>query len=299
LGQVNPGLTQTLTANLGPFVGNLDGVHMPGINADAIPGFTDTKDMANMFEVLDIDPASAEALNRVVAHTEQHFAYEFGVTGDSELGRHAGQLTQAMTSANHSALEALKTNHDWDAVRAYNDRSAHWDTTKSILATVAGDLAKFVPGGGIAMQLADLTSPYVKTDVLGIPGDPGAMQPAEWQKALEATDANFNHLIDGRVRDFNMAQGYIDGHPAAMSQFQNVETLGGSVNFVDPNGRLDWEVVNQHREEFNRILDSGSLVYLNNWDDGNHGYESGLHDTNIDPQALPDPGISSQNAPRK
>ena len=56
------------------------------------------------------------------------------------------------------------------------------------------------------------------------------MQPAEWQKALEATDANFNHLIDGRVRDFNMAQGYIDGHPAAMSQFQKVETPGGSVS---------------------------------------------------------------------
>jgi len=129
-----------------------------------------------------------------------------------------------------------------------------------------------------------------------IPGDPGAMQPAEWQKALEATDANFNHLIDGRVRDFNMAQGYIDGHPAAMSQFQKVETPGGSVSFVDPNGRLDWEVVNQHRDEFNRILDSGSLEYLNNWDDGNHGYESGLYDTSIDPQALPDPGDSSQNA---
>jgi hypothetical protein len=46
-------------------------------------------------------------------------------------------------------------------------------------------------------------------------------------------------------------------------------------------------------------LDSGSLEYLNNWDDGNHGYESGLYDTNIDPQALPDPGDSSQNAPRK
>ena len=73
----------------------------------------------------------------------------------------------------------------------------------------------------------------MKTDVLGIPGDPGAMQPAEWQKALEATDADFNHLIDGR----------------AMSQFQNVETRGGSVSFVDPNGRLDWEVVNQHRDE--------------------------------------------------
>jgi hypothetical protein len=116
-----------------------------------------------------------------------------------------------------------------------------------------------------------------------IPGDPGAMQPAEWQKALEATDADFNHLIDGR----------------AMSQFQNVETPGGSVSFVDPNGRLDWEVVNQHRDEFNRILDSGSLEYLNNWDDGNHGYESGLHDTSIDPQALPDPGDSSKNAPRK
>ena len=56
-----------------------------------------------------------------------------------------------------------------------------------------------------------------------IPGDPGAMQPAEWQKALEATDANFNHLIDGRVRDFNMRSS--DGPPMNSSERRNTRRL--------------------------------------------------------------------------
>jgi hypothetical protein len=292
LGQTNAGLTQTLTANLSPYIGNLDGVHTPGINADAIPGFTDTKDMSNMFKVLDTDPASAEALNNVVAQWEQHFAYDYGLTGDSELGRHAGQLTQAMENANHSTLDTFKSYHDWDALKAYQDRSAHWDTTTSILKDVAG----FAPGGSWAVQLGDLAAPYIKDDVLGVPGDPGKMTETDWQKALTQTDANFNHLIDGRVRDFNIAQGYIDGHPGAVSQFQNVSVPGGTVNFVDANGHINWDTVNQFRPQFDQVLESPGMSETRNWDDGNHGYESGLNDTNIDPKSLPNPG-DSRDAP--
>jgi hypothetical protein len=274
-----------LTANLSPYIGNLDGVHTPGINADAIPGFIDTKDMSNMFKVLNTDPASAEALNNVVAQWEQHFAYDYGLTGDSELGRHAGQLTQAMENANHSTLDTFKTYHDWDALKAYQDRSAHWDTTTSILKDVAG----FAPGGSWAVQLGDLAAPYVKDDVLGVPGDPGTMTDSDWPKALTQTDQNFNHLIDGHVRDFNIAQGYIDGHPGASSHFQNVEVPGGAVSFVDANGQINWDTVNQFRPQFDQILESPELSQTRNWDDGNHGYESGLNDTNIDPKTLPNP----------
>lgn len=294
LGQVNPGLVQTFTENLSPFIGNLDGVQVPGINSDAIPGFTDTRDLSNMFQVLDTDPASAEALNRVVASWEQHFAYDFGQTGDSELGRHAGQLTQAMTGANHSALEAMKTNQDWDAIRAYSSQETHWDTSKEILSNVAG----LVPGGDVAVQLANMAEPSLKSEILGIPGDPGNMSPADWETALNATDTNFNHLVDGHMRDFHMAQGFIDADPAHIGIFQNVETPGGSVNFVDQDGRLDWDAINANRAKFDSIMDSDALEYINNWDDGNHGYDSGLTDTNIVPQALPAPDPGADDAPR-
>ncbi|MBJ7340754.1 EspA/EspE family type VII secretion system effector [Mycolicibacterium sp.] len=294
LGQVNSGLVQTFTENLSPFIGNFDGVQVPGINADAIPGFSDTKDLSNMFQVLNTDPASADALNRVVASWEQHFAYEFGATGDSEFGRHAGQLTQAMTGANHSALDAMKTNQDWDAIRAFSDQERHWDTTKEILSGVAG----LVPGGDVAVQLANVAEPSLKNEILGIQGDPGNMSDAAWETALTATDENFNHLVDGHVRDFHMAQGYIDADPAHASDFRNVEVPGGTTNFVDQNGRLDWDAINANRAKFDSILDSSPLSYLNNWDDGNHGYDSGLKDTNIHPQALPDPGTPASDAPR-
>jgi hypothetical protein len=295
LGQVNAGLTQTLTANLSPYIGNLDGVHTPGINADAIPGFTDTKDMSNMFKVLNTDPASAEALNNVVAQWEQHFAYDYGLTGDSELGRHAGQLTQAMENANHSTLDTFKSYHDWDALKAYQDRSAHWDTTTSILKDVAG----FAPGGSWAVQLGDLAAPYIKDDVLGVPGDPGKMTESDWSKALTQTDQNFNHLIDGRVREFNIAQGYLDGNREMRSYFENAHnTDGRPLNFLDQNGRLDWHQVQAHPDAFAKLLDKQEFSSLANWGDINHGYPSGVSDTNIDPKALPDPTISSPDAPR-
>ncbi len=292
LGQVNPELTRTLTANLSPFIGNLDGVKIPGINADAIPGFTDTKDMANMFQVLDTDPASAEALNNVVAQWEQHFAYEYGLTGDAELGRHAGQLTQVMENGNHSALERLKANENWDALRAYQDRSAHWDTTKTLLSDIAG----IAPGGSWAVKLGDLAAPYIKDDVLGIPGDPGKLTTAEWEKALTATDQNFNHLIDGRIREYNIAQGYLDAHPEERARFQNVLGVNGPVNLLDENGRIDWDAVKNNERAFNWVMDSPALSDLKHWGDANHGYESGLEDTNIDPQVLPDPGMVSDDA---
>jgi hypothetical protein len=45
-------------------------------------------------------------------------------------------------------------------------------------------------------------------------------------------------------------------------------------------------------------METESFAHLDNWNNGNHGYESGLNDTNIDPKALPDPTIPSPDAPR-
>jgi hypothetical protein len=92
------------------------------------------------------------------------------------------------------------------------------------------------------------------------------------------------------------AQGYIDGHPGAVSQFQNVSVPGGTVNFVDANGHINWDTVNQFRPQFDQVLESPGMAETRNWDDGNHGYESGLNDTNVDPKSLPDPA-DSRDAP--
>lgn len=290
LGQINPDLVQTATKNLIPFLGNFDGVHVPGIQSDAIPGFTDTKDLTNMIQVLDSDPASAEAINRGAAAWEQHFAYEFGQTGDPELGRHAGQLTQSVQHANQAELNAFKANDNWDALSAYRDHAKNWDTTKEILNDAAG----YIPGGGpalsLAKDLANLTANVGKEDVLGIQGDPHKMSDSEWTKALTGTDNNFTHLVDGHYRQFNMTQGYIDTHPDVLSQFQNANDNGQNVNFIGPDGNLDWNSVANHQGSFDKVVDS--LNFKGSWNDADHGYQSGILDTNIDPTQLPSPGAS-------
>jgi hypothetical protein len=147
------------------------------------------------------------------------------------------------------------------------------------------------------VKLGDLAAPYIKDDVLGIPGDPGKLTTAEWEKALTATDQNFNHLIDGRIREYNIAQGYLDAHPEERARFQNVLGVNGPVNLLDENGRIDWDAVKNNERAFNWVMDSPALSDLKHWGDANHGYESGLEDTNIDPQVLPDPGMVSDDAP--
>ncbi|MBN7317927.1 hypothetical protein IUS99_14245 [Mycobacteroides abscessus subsp. massiliense] len=295
LGQVNPDLVRTATKNLIPFLGNLDGVDVPGIQGDAIRGFTNTKDLTNMIQVLNSDPASAEAINRGAAAWEQHFAYEFGRTGDSELGRHAGQLTQSVQHANQAELNAFRANDNWDAVRAYKDQSKNWDTAKEILNDAAG----YIPGGGTALSLgkdlANLAAGDAKDSVLGIPGDPHKLSDTAWQKALTNTDTNFNQLVDGYNRQFNMVQGFIDGHQGSSAQFQNVPTSDGPiVNFVDQNGRLDWDAVTRNQGEFNKIYDQLSFgnptVHIGSvWDSREHGYQSGKEDDTINSVNLPRP----------
>ncbi|WP_157897176.1 TPR repeat region-containing protein [Mycobacteroides salmoniphilum] len=300
LGQLHPGLVQTMTKNLIPFLGNLDGVQVPGIQGDAIPGFTNTKDLANMMQVLDSDPASADAINRGAAAWEQHFAYEFGRTGDSELGRHAGQLTQSVEHANQAELNAFKENGNWDAVRAYQDKTKTWDTTKEILNDAAG----YIPGGGPALSLgkdlANLAAGDAKDNILGIQGDPARLSETEWSKALTTTDTNFKQLVDGHYRQFNMTQGYLDAHHDAWSQFQNVQTHDGrTVNFLNQNGQLDWNAVAGAQQEFNdkydRLSFSDPTVHIGQvWDSKEHGYQSGETDTTINTVNLPKPVDASQ-----
>lgn len=268
---------------------------IPGIQNDAIRGFTNVNDLSNMIQVLDSDPASAEAINRGAAAWEQHFAHNFGLTGDPELGRHAGQLTQAVHTADNAELDAFRANSNWDALRSYHDRSAHWDTTKEILNDAAG----FIPGGkavSLVQDLANLAAGEAKDDILGLPADPTKLSDTAWAKALDNTSTLFTQLVDGHYRQFNIVQGYLDGHPSALAQFQNFTTADGRiVNFVDPNGKLNWNAVVRNQDDFDRLYERLSLandpsVHLGQvWDSKEHGYQSGLTDLTIGPLPLSAP----------
>ncbi|WP_205873989.1 hypothetical protein [Mycobacterium camsae] len=135
-------------------------------------------------------------------------------------------------------------------IRAYHDRSAHYDAVKQILNDAAG----FIPGAALAKDLGNIAAIYGKDDVLGIPGDPAKLSDTAWERALTGTSTHFSELVDGYLRQFSIAQGYLDGHPSEIAQFQNVRTVEGPiVDFVDRHGRLDWDTITLHQKDFNII----------------------------------------------
>lgn len=293
LGQVNPELTRTLTKNLIPYVGNLGGVEIPGIDSTGIRGFSDVTDLKNMIKVLDSDPASAQALNRAAAGWENYYAERFGETSDPQYARAAGQLTQAVQGGNQAELDALKANKDWDAIRAYNDRSGNWDTVKGILSGAAS----VIPGGGAAVTwgkaLTDVLNPELKLDSITLPSDPANMKDNEWQAALKGMNSEFTRLTDGQYHNYSLVSGYAVRDPNIISAFQNIPTNHGPVNFFDENGQLNWQTVTENRQYFDytysQLKENGQLR-VGGWDDSNVGYDSGLRDPNIDPARLPNPG---------
>ncbi|MUM16000.1 hypothetical protein FZI91_12435 [Mycobacterium sp. CBMA271] len=292
LGQVNKGLVQTMTGSLAPFLGNLVGMPTEGINNASFQPFANTEQLAKMLQVLDSDPASAEAINQTVAAWENHFAHEYGEhppgqLGDPAFARAAGQLNQAMTEANHEQLNALRANENWDALRSYNDKAAYFDDAKSILGEVAGKL----PGAGPAL---DILGNHMKESIIGYPPgtDPGKMSDSEWTRMLNDTDMKFNNLTDSRVVEYSTAQGYLETNREIAERFRGVMIHGVPVDFVDAKGQLVWEKVQANAQDFERIYNS--LQIGNEWSEG---YQNGMHDKAIGTSGLTAP-VSPGEAPR-
>lgn len=291
LGRINPGIVQTMTENLIPYLGNLNGVPTPGIQGDAIPSFIMTDDLAHMIEVLDSDPASANAINGGVAAWEQHFAYEFGATGDPKYAEATGRFTQAVEDGNRDELVALQKADNTAALKAYQGDSQTWDTAKTILAKGIGS----IPVIGSVMSLGlDLASPWLKEPILDVGTDEAAMRDsAKWTSMLDQTDKNFQKLTDGEIRTYDITQGYLSTHHNAWAQFQNVSTVNGPINFLDSNGNVDWSKVNQYPDKFNEAylkLKANDRTAFDGWDDPNVGYEGGKKNPYIDKTHIPNPG---------
>ncbi|WP_131819410.1 TPR repeat region-containing protein [Mycobacteroides abscessus] len=288
LGRVNPELVQTMTKNLIPYMGNLDGVQVPGI--DPVVGkFATTHDLANMIRVLDTDPASAAAVNRAAAGWENYFAHEYGRTGSQDLAVAAGNIIQAVNEGDTAHLNALRADHRWEDIQNFGKEGAAWDTGKALVSTGVKSIP--VVGDWIAKGV-DLANPAAKIGVLGVALDPSKMSDDQWQQALRAAQTDFQHSVDGRYREYAMLDGYLESHQGDLSQFRNV-TVSSSptpVNFVDENGNVDWNTMNQYHNDFSRMF---NRLPLGDWNSSINGFEKGLEEPTIDPKILTPPTSSA------
>ncbi|GLB82259.1 hypothetical protein Mkiyose1665_26830 [Mycobacterium kiyosense] len=298
LGQRDPELVQALTRNLTPYFGNLGGVEVPGIDTSGIPGFKNSTEFQNLFEVLSSDKASAVALQAAGASWDHYYAERFGETGRVEYARAAGQLETALHNGYQAELEDMKRNGDTARILDYNQRSADWDSRKGMLSDVFGALPlSKLPGGDalsfLGKMVIDGYNPYLKLDEIP-PVTPGNAPVDPVAAALAANDRQFKVLTDQIYHDYSIVEGYEVRDPSVVGAFQNVQTRNGPVNFFVPDGnngwKLDWNAVTKNRDDFIQIysnLEQGGQLKVGGW---RESYAYGTDNTVIDPVGLPDPG---------
>jgi hypothetical protein len=302
LGQRDPELVKAMTRNLTPYFGNLGGIEVPGVDSAGIPGFKNSTELQNLFEVLSSDPASAEGLNAAAASWDHYYAERFGETGGVEYARAAGQLETALHDGFRAEMEDLKRNGDTARILDYNQRSADWDSRKGMISDVFGALPlDKLPGGDALSFLGKMAidgyNPYLKLEELppltpsNAPVDPVAA-------AVDNADRDFNILTDQIYRNYSIIEGYEVRDPSIVGLFQGVPTPDGAIDYFVHDGgngwKLDWNAVTNNPREFLRtystLAHSGPLNVAS-WLES---YAAGLKETVIDPRGLPDPGDVSR-----
>lgn len=281
LGRVNPELTRTMVANMTPFIGNLVDVQTPGIHGGTIDAFDTTRDLTDLAKVFNTDPVASKALHMVAAGWENYFAHEYGEHPQSSLAQAAGNITQAINTADTEHLTTLKDQQRWEDIQRFAGNSADWDSAKSTL----GSIIKKIPGIGTAGEWInmgiDAVNPQAKLEVLGSLGPNSS--PDQWQRAMTEVQTGFQASVGGQYHQFALTSGYLAANPDAIGQFRGVPINGVPVDFVDPQGKPNWDTISNNQNAFN---DRFNKLPLGDWGNNTNGYPQGLTEPNIE---RPDP----------
>lgn len=274
LGKVNPGLTQSLSEAMRPYLGNF--VDAPGttlINHAAEP-FETVGDLTKLFNILDSDPGAAKIINSAGSQWNDYLAYQAGLHPDqaSSLGFRAGQLSSAMHDGLQHQLQALSAENQWNYARSYNEKTALTDVASSWFGAVPGV-------GAIAGPIASSANSWFKLDGLGAPGDP--QHPLANDQTTEQLNKEVERLTnqDSLRRQFSLASGFAHNHPDVVPMFEPPAT--GAPGVRAPNLLLDWNSAaadkNSFKDFFQDLTDS-SGNQLSRYE---AGYGSGRGDDNI------------------
>ncbi|RIS81415.1 hypothetical protein [Mycobacteroides abscessus] len=277
LGRVNPELTRTMVANMTPFIGNLVDVQTPGIHGGTVDAFDTTRDLTNLAKVFNTDPVSSRALHAVAAGWENYFAHEYGESPQASLAQAAGNITQAINAADVDHLNTLKDQQRWEDIQKFAGNSADWDSAKSTL----GSIVKKMPGLGTAAEWInmgiDIANPQAKLEALGSLG-PGTSD-NQWSQAMTAIQEDFRGSVSGPYHQYALTSGYLAANPDAIGQFRGVPINGVPVDFVDPQGKPNWDTINRYNNQF---VDRFNQLPIQGWGNNDSGYGRGMTEPNIE-----------------
>lgn len=289
LGSINPELNQTLTKNIIPYLGALNGVPDTGIHTWAVQnfGFDDITQMEGMIKALESDPTSGFAINHAGAEWENYMTALYGAHGgDPSYAAAAGRFHQMFNDADHDFVQANKDQGTWDRIVQYNQDSAAWDSSKALVS--AG--FKFLPPpfDAVGPVLIDLANPEVKLDGLGIANDPSEIPSNPTTDAISAANSYYNTDTNGLYQQYDVATGYFAAHGVPDDPRWN--------QFLASDGQLSWSSIRADSRKFSTLVDT--LPVTDSWNNSMDGYGSGARaGANINPKALPAPGTDPTRRP--
>lgn len=301
LGSINPELTQSLTKNIIPYLGALNGVEGMGIHTFPGYGFGNITEMQGMIQALDSDPVSAAVINHAGAAWENYMTSMYAAhDGDPTFAAAAGRFHEMFHEADTAELQGLFNQQNWDRIQQYNLDSTEWDTAKTVLTTGL----KFLPGpwgevGSLAGSVIDFANPGAKLSALGIVNDPSTIPHDHVSDAIQEAIKGYDNDTQGLYYQRDLALGYASTHGGLEAD----PRWAPFVSHADPDDPsspmvLDWGKIQDRHWEFKKVVDA-LPVPRDPWNYPGDGYTSGARPgANIDPHQLPAPGYDASRPPQ-
>ncbi|MEC3915220.1 TPR repeat region-containing protein [Nocardia sp. CDC160] len=273
LGKVNPGLTQSLSEAMRPYLGNFVAAPDNMLVNHSAHSFESVSDLSKLFTVLDSDPTASKIINSAGSQWQDYLAYQAGLHPDqgSSLGFRAGQLSVAMKEGFQNQLQLLNTENQWDYTQRYNQHTALSDAASGWFGALPGV-------GTVAGPLASSANAWFKLEGLSVPGDPQhPLPPDKMTQQLQASAEKLTNP-DTLRRQFSLLSGYAQNHQDIVPTFDQPPGADGS---PAPNLLQDWNAAVDKKNQFNdlyRAVDKASGNDIGRYEDG---FKDGLSDNNI------------------
>lgn len=219
MGQLNPGVSEAAADAVGPHLVDLAGGDASGIGIDGAQMLDGQDQMSSLFEVLNMQPDSATAINThgadAVSYLQQQIGEnaEFLPNGDAESmpeSEHVGRISIGMEEGLQQAGSELNHDERREVAAEYYREGMHYDAAKGVVSNAAG----LVPGGGAFAAGADIFGTAAKDEALGAPPYTGELTSDEFEELRSEADARVEMAQPRNPHAYaNLLSGYAEQHP--------------------------------------------------------------------------------------
>lgn len=219
MGQVNPGVSEAAADAVGPHLIDLAGGDASDIGIDGAQTLDGQDQMSRLFEVLNMHPDSATAINTHGADAVSYLQHEIGENAEFQSdgnvkamdeSRQVGRISIGM----EEGLEAAGTemNHDErrEVAADYYRKGVQFDAATTVVSGAAG----LAPGGGAFAAGADIFGTAAKDEALGAPPYTGELTSEEFDELRSEAEARVEMAQPRNSQAYaNLLSGYAEQHP--------------------------------------------------------------------------------------